>query len=142
MEPLLSQFESYLFPSSILSQQLSNLRTNRQMWQEKAETETLPAAAKRPENLTINCASDDDDIADDEIPSPTAFNNKSQSKFDFDNLVDYDAASNMTVDAQSLHLALLDHVNSQSCPSRKSSICNSENDTHLSNLIDLIQLST
>ena len=111
------------------------------MWQEKAETETLPAAAKRPESLTINCASDDGDIEDDDIPSPTAFNSKTQSKFDFDNLVDYHAASNMTVDAQSLHLALFDHVNSQSCSSRKSSVCN-ENDTHLSNLIDLIQLST
>jgi len=140
--PLLSQFESYLFPNSMLSEQLTNLRTNREIWQEKAETETLPAAAKRPESLTINCS----DITDEDIPSPTAFNT-SQSSFDFScqDLIDFPVqSSQLSAEAQqSLHQALLDHVSGvQSRPtSRKPSLCK-ENDSHLSNLIDLIKLST
>lgn len=64
--PLFTEFEKYLFPSSTLSEQLTNLTLNRQRWQDKID------AAVRPSTLSISLTID---TAVCEVPSPTASEN-------------------------------------------------------------------
>lgn len=64
MEPLFTEFEKYLFPSSTLSEQLSNLSTNYTQW----ETIKSAPVAVRPTRLDLPLTID---TTPSDIPSPT-----------------------------------------------------------------------